>query len=162
MAGRQLVLAIARTVAYSCVQERSVGRSSLVQLSPGEGWEVVEMSRNGAAPDQEHRPFSVATEETGDGLRLVVRGDLDLASAREFGRAVAAAQRENPATMVVDLSALDFLDSRGLKEVLSAKALCEQRGCELRLIAGEQARRLFEMTGLSASLPLISREGQER
>jgi hypothetical protein len=55
------------------------------------------MSRQGAARGGEHPPFSVAIEESADGLRLLVRGDLDLASAREFEHAVAAAQRSNPA-----------------------------------------------------------------
>jgi anti-sigma B factor antagonist len=120
------------------------------------------MSRNGAAPDQEHPPFSVATEQVEGGLRLTVRGDLDLASAAEFERAITAAQRSAPGTMVLDLSWLAFLDSRGLRAILGAKELCEQQGCELGLIAGEQARRLFDMTGLSSSLPLISPEGEKR
>jgi anti-sigma B factor antagonist len=120
------------------------------------------MSANGAAPDREHPPFSIATEQAGDGVRLVVRGDLDLASAPEFERAVATAQRSQPAAMVVDLGELDFLDSRGLRAILAVRDLCDQQGCELRLIAGEQSRRLFDMTGLTDSLPLISKEGQER
>src|SRR5256885_14425090 len=111
------------------------------------------MSRNGAVPDREHPPFSVATEEVEDGLRLVVRGDLDLASAREFERAVAVAQSANPTTMTVDLSQLAFLDSRGLRAILTAREACERQGCQLRLIPGEQSRRLFDMTGLSDSLP---------
>ena len=120
------------------------------------------MSRNGAAPDREHPPFSIVTEQAEDGLRMVVRGDLDLASAREFERAVATAQHSHPATMVVDLSGLDFLDSRGLRAILTAREVCEQQGCELRLIAGEQSRRLFDMTGLTESLPLISQDRPER
>jgi anti-sigma B factor antagonist len=116
------------------------------------------MGRNGAAPDHEHPPFSVVSEQDADGLRLVVRGDLDLASTREFERAVAAAQRSTPTTMIVDLSELAFLDSRGLRAILAAREVCEQQGCQLRLIAGEQSQRLFDMTGLSDSLPLISRD----
>jgi anti-sigma B factor antagonist len=119
------------------------------------------MSRNGAVPEREHPPFSVVMEESADGLRLLVRGDLDLASTREFERAVATARRSHPASMIVDLSELAFLDSRGLRAILAAREACEAQGCELMLIAGEQSRRLFDMTGLTDSLPLISRDASE-
>jgi anti-sigma B factor antagonist len=121
---------------------------------------VAMMSPNGRAKERERPGFNVATEQIGEGVRLVLRGDLDLSSAREFERAVSAAHRSQPATMIVDLSGLDFLDSRGLRAILSASEACEAQGCELRVIAGEQSRRLFDMTGLSETLPLFSGEGK--
>ena len=84
----------------------------------------------------------------------MLRGDLDLASADEFDRAMASAQEATPASITLDLTALDFLDSCGLRSILTAQRLCSERGCELTLIPGEQAQRLFDLTGLSDKLPL--------
>jgi anti-sigma B factor antagonist len=98
--------------------------------------------------------FSVVREQSDAQIRLLLRGDLDLASAPEFERAISDASREVPAALVVDLSALDFLDSHGLRSILSAQRLCEESGCQLSVIPGEQAQRLFELTGLSERLPI--------
>jgi anti-sigma B factor antagonist len=100
----------------------------------------------------------VRSEDTGDGVRIVLRGDLDLASADEFERSLSGAQRKHPAAIAIDLTGLDFLDSRGLRAILTAQRLCEDAGCKLTLTAGEQARRLFELTGLSERLPLADLE----
>jgi anti-sigma B factor antagonist len=98
--------------------------------------------------------FSVVSEQRDAQVRLLLRGDLDLASAPEFERAVSEASHEVPGSIVVDLSALDFLDSHGLRSILSAQRLCEESGCRLSVIPGEQAQRLFELTGLTERLPI--------
>jgi anti-anti-sigma factor len=57
--------------------------------------------------------------------------------------------------LVLDLSELTFMDSNGLRTVLLAKELCDQRGCEFLLVPGPpQIQRLFEVTGMLGRLPL--------
>ncbi len=59
--------------------------------------------------------------------------------------------------IVLDLSALTFVDSRGLQATLAIQALCREHGCELCLIpAQSRVQSLFEMTGLAESLPFPS------
>ena len=53
-----------------------------------------------------------------------------------------------------NLQGLSFVDSCGLRSILTAQRACEQAACALTLIAGEQAKRLFDLTGVSESLPL--------
>jgi anti-anti-sigma factor len=98
--------------------------------------------------------LSIATAETVDGVRLELSGELDLASAPQFERALERAMHAHPARLVLDLSDLSFLDSCGLRELLGAQRACERAGCSLTLIAGDPARRLFELTGLAGRLPL--------
>ena len=98
--------------------------------------------------------IAIETEHSPQGVRLLLRGDLDLATAREFEHRLEEASRNTRGAITVDLTGLSFLDSRGLRAILGAQELCDERGCRLTVIAGEQAQRLFELTGLSERLPL--------
>jgi anti-sigma B factor antagonist len=117
-------------------------------------------STDGSAVEQP-AAFSIAAAETVDGLRLGLSGELDLASVAEFERALGRALRARPARMVLDLSDLSFLDSCGLRALLTAQRACEEAGCALTLIAGNPARRLFELTGVAERLPLADQPAQD-
>jgi anti-anti-sigma factor len=112
------------------------------------------MSSTGASTVEPGAGLSIAAAETVDGVRLELSGELDLASAPQLERALARAKHGRPATLVLDLRDLSFLDSCGLRELLGAQRACEEAGCALTLIAGAPARRLFELTGVAARLPL--------
>jgi anti-sigma B factor antagonist len=109
----------------------------------------------GSGSTVEQPPLSIAAAQTSDGVRLELSGELDLASEAEFKRALDDAVRTRPAGIVLDLSDLSFLDSCGLRSLLEAQRRCEQLGCALTLIAGDPARRLFELTGVAERLPLV-------
>ena len=85
-------------------------------------------------------------------------GELDLASAPQLERALARAKHGRPATLVLDLRDVSFLDSCGLRELLGAQRACEEAGCALTLIAGAPARRSI-LTALLQGLwsPLLAR-----
>jgi anti-anti-sigma factor len=112
------------------------------------------MSSTGASTVEPGAGLSIAAAETVDGVRLELSGELDLATAPQLERALARAKHGRPATLVLDLRDLSFLDSCGLRELLGAQRACEEAGCALTLIAGAPARRLFELTGVAARLPL--------
>jgi anti-sigma B factor antagonist len=62
--------------------------------------------------------------------------------------------------MVLDLRKLSFMDSTGLRATIVARGLCQEHGCEYRLIQGPpQIRRLFEVSGLLDRLPFAPDEG---
>jgi anti-sigma B factor antagonist len=112
------------------------------------------MSKGSARAAAQSTAFSVVADATNDGLRLSLCGDLDLSSVPEFERAVLRARRARPSTLVLDLRRLSFLDSCGLRAVLSVHRSCAPGGPALSVIAGEQARRMFDLTGVAESLPL--------
>lgn len=86
-------------------------------------------------------------------VSLALEGELDLAGAHQMEASLTAAEQNQPARLVVDLSRLQFIDSTGLRLLLQADARAKERGYELVLRPGEQAvQRVFEVTGALAIL----------
>jgi anti-anti-sigma factor len=82
---------------------------------------------------------------------LILSGELDLQSAAELERELAAIRCERPSRMLLDLSRLDFMDSAGLAMIIDAERAAREDGIGLRLRRGRpQVRRLFELTGAGA------------
>lgn len=100
---------------------------------------------------------SAANEHPADGLlRLAVQerdaatviaaeGELDLASAPDLGRLIGT----QVGPVILDLRALHFIDSSGLRELVGAEERARRDGLDLRLAPGEATRRLLEVTGLT-------------
>lgn len=90
--------------------------------------------------------------------RLLLTGELDLASSWSLVEAVSKACAEGAEDLLLDIGALDFIDSTGLRAMLSCRAICAQNGCALSVTPGPdrirpQVRRLFQVTGLLERLP---------
>jgi anti-sigma B factor antagonist len=93
-------------------------------------------------------------EAHADGHRLLLSGELDLATSPTLASAVARLCREGAGEIVLDLRGLQFIDSTGIRTILHAVDLCARHECELALIRGSSTtQRLFELTGLEEKLP---------
>jgi anti-anti-sigma factor len=87
--------------------------------------------------------------------RLVLGGELDLATAHELPEAAAAAAGRGG--LVIDLRQLRFIDSTGLRALILVHRECEAGGRRLRLIPGPEAvQRLFELTGVDKLLEFVT------
>lgn len=101
-----------------------------------------------AAPD-----FRISVASDGQRRTLVLCGELDLVSAGEVEAAAARVCAEGIVELVIDLRGLTFVDSTGLRAILTCWELTKGR-CDFLLIPGSQAvQRLFEVTGLLDRLP---------
>ena len=85
-----------------------------------------------------------------------VVGPFDLASADDV---VSAGRRcladEGTRTLVVDLSAVDFLDSSGVSALVQLRNGAERTGATVQVRgAGPQARRVIQISGLSEAFGL--------
>ena len=79
-------------------------------------------------------------------MRLTVHGELDLSTSPQLEEAIAHAS--SASRVVLDLSAMSFMDSSGLAVLLSARKRAETDGLELIVDgANEHAQRLMELTG---------------
>jgi anti-sigma B factor antagonist len=78
------------------------------------------------------RPFQLCVERLGEGVSvLAVVGELDLATASHFRRAVSGLLGSGERRFVVDLHDADFLDSSGLGALVWAQLRARAAGGEL-------------------------------
>lgn len=91
----------------------------------------------------------VDVERDGDLTRLLVTGDLDLSTVARVRLAIERACEGAPAELVIDLSAVEFLDSHGLQLLIATERTLTAEGWALNLVppAGH-VRRVFTLTGL--------------
>jgi anti-anti-sigma factor len=96
-------------------------------------------------------------EGRADGYTLSVGGELDMATTRELIETVAQLVGQGVAPLTLDLGALTFMDSTGLRGILAIRDLCEAERCELALTLGPRhVQRVFELTGTGDLLPFGS------
>lgn len=82
-------------------------------------------------------------------------GDLDDFAARDVRRLLGVLTEGGAVRVVVDLTAVGFVDSTGLNALLAAARRAREAGGGLRLAAaGPRVQDLIEMTGVGQLLPL--------
>ncbi len=94
--------------------------------------------------------FSIVTRDEGPWTVVVVTGEIDMATAPELETAISGAAGRT----AVDLSAVEFMDSSGLRTLISANANPDgddEPSRQMVLIAPSAAVvRLLEVAGLDA------------
>lgn len=87
--------------------------------------------------------------ETDAGPVLVVKGEIDLSVATRFAGALESLVDGSSSTPVVDLGGVGFIDSAGVRELLKAQRIAEERGADLVLRAPSDAcRKVLQLSGL--------------
>ncbi|WP_018684582.1 STAS domain-containing protein [Actinokineospora enzanensis] len=104
------------------------------------------------------------TSEGTDPVVVSVTGEVDLATAPQLEQALDAALAEPGATGVrVDLSAVEFMDSAGLRVLVAALRKAEESDRTLVLDAPhERVRRIIEITGLAEVFGLAGATGPDK
>ncbi|MCA1689848.1 MAG: STAS domain-containing protein [Actinobacteria bacterium] len=89
-------------------------------------------------------------------LRVTAAGELDLSTAPVLDTALAEAEATGAPTILLDIEAVSFIDSTGLRTLLAAQARSRQNGNRLRITrGGRQARRLFALVDAEDHLPFV-------
>jgi anti-anti-sigma factor len=101
--------------------------------------------------------LSLHTYKEPDSVRVAVSGELDLSSALVFEEEMRRIETETkPPLIVLDLSGLKFMDSTGLRLILSAHARAINHGRKLAIVEGGEAiRRIFRLTGVLGRLNFV-------
>jgi anti-anti-sigma factor len=82
-------------------------------------------------------------------------GELDLAAVDSVEDALSPLEHEF-GELVIDLRAVEFLDSAGLRVLVAAYARSRSNGFKLRIInGGEPVQKVLTLTGMDRHLPLI-------
>jgi anti-sigma B factor antagonist len=101
--------------------------------------------------------LTVRVISTGDrAARVLVVGELDLASSEKLDRALTQALTDAD-EVVLDLSEVSFIDSTGLSTILSGVSTSQLNGGKLTISSSlpPQARKLFELVGMQDALPIV-------
>jgi anti-anti-sigma factor len=94
----------------------------------------------------------VDVRHEGDAVVVALSGELDLAGERQLEAAIESAQSSG-APLTVDLSALKFIDSSGLRVLVKLHNRATTDGFSYTLIPGPpQVHRTFALCGLDRTL----------
>ena len=99
--------------------------------------------------------FAVRTSRRHDLVRVEVLGELDIATAPALHRQLNSDALADARPLVLDLTAVSFIDSAGLRAVLDAVNRFASR---LSIIPSAPCMRLFEIVGITDRLPLVEIE----
>ena len=92
-------------------------------------------------------PFTISVVPDGEGVVVSPAGELDIASVDALDGKLRDLRRQGIDQLVLDLGALEFLDSSGLRLLLSLRNDAEREGRGLRLLPGpEHVQRVFALT----------------
>jgi anti-anti-sigma factor len=105
-------------------------------------------------PGSEQQPFRTEVQPERDGVRVVLIGELDLATAAQLDEQLRELRAVGFQRFVLDLRQLAFIDSTGVRLIMRVNELAENDGIDLTVLQGpEHIRRVFELTGLTDVLP---------
>jgi anti-anti-sigma factor len=101
--------------------------------------------------------FSISISERDGRAVVVIRGELDLATAPDLDVALTELQ-EAGQDVVVDLRELAFMDSTGLRTMVAAHARAEDEGRSfviVRPLPGAPIERILAIAGVASVLELV-------
>src|SRR5256885_6428782 len=73
-------------------------------------------------------PLDITTEQHPGQTRVVLAGELDIASTQGLEDELAAIEANSPGTLVLDLRGVEFIDSTGLRALIAADERARSQG----------------------------------
>ena len=100
--------------------------------------------------------LDVRTEDRNGLVHLALVGELDLSTVAKVQEELRRIEASSPATVVVDLSKLTFLDSTGLRCIVTADERARDAGRRMVVVRGPDAvQRVFAITRLEERLEMV-------
>ena len=101
-------------------------------------------------------PLAVTTEQHPGQTRVVLIGELDIASTQDLENELSAVEANSPGTVVLDLRRVEFIDSTGLRALVAADERARSAGRRLAVVRGPDAvERLLTVTQLDQRLDIV-------
>jgi len=96
------------------------------------------------------------THDEDGAIRLSLSGELDISSAPRVEEELTRVEADAPPVLVLDLRGLAFMDSTGLRLIVSADARAREQGRRLAVVRGPEAvQRIFRVTRLDERLDMV-------
>jgi anti-anti-sigma factor len=106
--------------------------------------------------------FSMSADERGGRVHVSLRGELDLATAPEFEELLEK-RLDGSHEVVVDLRALEFMDSSGIRVLVGAHARAGRLGSRLVIVRPPRTSpvaKIIEVSGLDEELNIVDDPAQ--
>jgi anti-sigma B factor antagonist len=101
-------------------------------------------------------PFQMRVEAQDDIAHARLSGEFDYSSEAEFSEQLGKVVKNGVRRVVVDLRGLTFIDSSGIRAVLSAWRRSRNHDIEFALVPGpDQVRQVLSLTGIDRVIPVI-------
>src|SRR5262245_39554434 len=100
--------------------------------------------------------LEITVSESGGVRQVSLSGELDMAGVDRFERLLVADRVPGSATVVLDLRALTFIDSSGLRAVIMADQRVSAAGGRFIVVRGpDPVNQVLEMTGVARQIELV-------
>ena len=104
------------------------------------------------------RHSAVAQPET-----IAIGTSFDVTGARRFARSVSRLAQRHPASVIVDMSQTQSVDSSGFGSLISGLKKLDEAGATSYVVCANPAvRRLMDFTGVSRMFAVVDRLGDAR
>ena len=100
--------------------------------------------------------LDLTTARASDAVHVQLSGELDISETARVERELRTVDATRPERVVLDLRGLSFMDSSGLRLIVSAYRRLAEDGRRLQIVQGPPPiRRIFEVTRLDGRLEFI-------
>jgi anti-anti-sigma factor len=100
--------------------------------------------------------LEVDTQDRDGGVWIALRGELDLSTIERVEQELALAEEGGSELIVLDLSGLTFLDSTGLRTIVTADQRARRTGRRVVVLKGPATvHRVFTITRLDERLEMV-------
>jgi anti-anti-sigma factor len=107
--------------------------------------------------------LEVKTEDRNGLVHVALMGELDLSTVAKVQEELRKVEADAPPTVVVDLSKLTFLDSTGLRCIVTADERARDEGRRVVIVRGpDPVQRVFAITRLEERLEMVDDAGAVR
>jgi anti-anti-sigma factor len=104
--------------------------------------------------------LEVRTEDRNGLVHVALVGELDLSTVAKVQEELRRVEAGAPATLVMDLSKLTFLDSTGLRCIITADERARGEGRRVVIVRGpDPVQRVFAITRLEERLEMVDDAG---
>src|SRR4051812_20608698 len=99
------------------------------------------------------RPFSIKPVPGTEAFAVVVRGEIEMATAADFEHELRNALRAQVGgPLLIDLGAVTFIDSKGVSALVRVLAPLRSSGASVAVVAERPIRMMLEIAGLDRVL----------
>jgi anti-sigma B factor antagonist len=100
--------------------------------------------------------LDVQSEDRNGLVHVALKGELDLSTVGKVQDELSRVESSSPPVVVLDLSKLTFLDSTGLRCLVTADERAREAGRRVVIVRGPEAvQRVFSITRLEERLEMV-------